>query len=229
MADAHTTAPAAGIKELIERLRQEGVEEGEAKAAQLVSEAETRARQILGKAEAEAKSVRDAARAEAERTRQGGEEALRAAMRDTVLKLKDTLSRQFSEQVSGTVSRLARDDEVLKRMILAVAARSREDAGVDDAAVLDVVLPRSTVGLDELRRKPEELKEGSLTHFVAAAAAEMLRDGVTFERAGDDADGIRLVLKDEGLVVDLTDRAVADMILRHLQPRFRALLEGVVS
>jgi V/A-type H+-transporting ATPase subunit E len=41
--------------------------------------------------------------------------------------------------------------------------------------------------------------------------------------------GIRIVMKDSGVVVDLTDAAVADVILRHLQPRFRAMLEGVVS
>ena len=57
----------------------------------------------------------------------------------------------------------------------------------------------------------------------------MLRAGVSFTRSSDDAGGIRVVLKDTGLVVDLSDAAVAGVILRHLQPRFRALLEGVVS
>lgn len=28
--------------------------------------------------------------------------------------------------------------------------------------------------------------------------------------------------------VDLTDQAIAKLLLRHLQPRFRALLEGVI-
>jgi len=30
-------------------------------------------------------------------------------------------------------------------------------------------------------------------------------------------------------VLDLTDKAVAAVILAHLQPRFRALLEGVIG
>jgi V/A-type H+-transporting ATPase subunit E len=38
---------------------------------------------------------------------------------------------------------------------------------------------------------------------------------------------VRLV--DRDVVLDLSDRAVADVILEHLQPRFRALLEGVVK
>jgi len=229
MAETRTTPTARGIEDLIGRLRREGVEEGEAEAARLVAEAEDRARGIVEAAEADAQALRELARQEADRTRHGGQEALRVAMRDAVLDLKDALSRRFAQQVEGTVSDLTRDDEMLKRMILAVAARAREDSGADEAAEITLVLPRSAVGLDELRRRPEELREGSLTHFVAASAAEMLRKGVRYERAEDDEGGIRMILEAEGLVVELTDRAVAGLILRHLQPRFRALLEGVVS
>lgn len=220
---------ASGIEELIGRLRREGVEEGEAEASRMLADAETKARDILQKAEAKATAMRDAARDEADRTRKSGEEALRAAMRDAVLELKDDLARRFAEQVGGTVSDMTRDDEMLKAMILSVAARARTDSGAEAAKEMEVILPRSAVGLDQLRKNPEELKEGTLSHFVASEAREMLREGITLSRAEDDAAGLRLVLKDNGMEVDLTDRAVASVILRHLQPRFRALLEGVVS
>lgn len=228
MADTDKTT-SAGIEALIARLREEGVDEGRSEAERVLGEAESRARTILAEAEEQAKSRLDAAESEAEKLKLGGEEALKIAMRDAVLELKQGLTERFASQVSGTVSDLMRDDELLKRMVIAVAARSREEAGLDDAKTMDVVLPRAVVGLDDLRRKPEELREGSLTHFTAAAAAEMFREGVHFTRAEDDTGGIRVVLGDEGVVVDLSDRAVADVILRHLQPRFRALLESVVS
>jgi V/A-type H+/Na+-transporting ATPase subunit E len=114
-------------------------------------------------------------------------------------------------------------------MILAVAGRARGEANVDGAADVEILLPRAAVGLDDLRRNPEEMREGSLIHFVAASAASILREGVTFGRADDEHGGIRVALRDRGVTVDLTDRAVADVILIHLQPRFRALLEGVVK
>ena len=224
-----TKTESSGIEDLIARLRQEGVDEGRAEAERVVSEAQTRATAILTEAEAEAKSRLDAAETKIDRQKRAGNEALKIAMRDAVLELKQGLAEQFAEQVRGTVSDLMRDDDMLQRMILAVAARSRTEAGLDDAKSIDVILPRAVVGLDDLKRKPEELREGSLTHFAATTAADMLRKGVSFARAEDDADGIRVRLTDEGLIVDLTDRAVADVILRHLQPRFRALLENVVS
>jgi len=228
--DNQTTKPeSGGIETLIARLRQEGVDEGQAEAERILAAAESRASRILTDAETDAKSRVDAAQAETDRLKRAANEALKIAMRDAVLELKQGLTERFAEQVTGTVSDLMRDDEMLKRMILVIAARAREDAGLDDANTMDVILPRAVVGLDDLRRKPEELREGSLTHFAAAAAADMLRKGVTFSRAEDDAGGIRMTLTDEGVVLDLTDRAVADVILRHLQPRFRALLENVVS
>jgi len=230
MTDATTKEPvSSGIDALIKRLKQEGADEGRAEAQKLIAEAEGRARDILANAEVTAKSRKDAAAQAAERLKRAGEEALKVAMRDAVLELKDGLSTRFAQQVRGVVARLSTDEELLKRMILAVASRSRREAGVDDAKELEIILPRSAVGLDELRRNPQELREGSLGQFALASAADMLRAGVTFAQSRDEAGGIRIVLKDSGLQVDLTDAAVANVILRHLQPRFRALLEGVVS
>ena len=229
MPDQTNKTQSAGIETLIARLRQEGVDEGRAEAERVLSEAESRASRILKDAEAEAKSRLVAAETEVDRLERAGKEALEIAMRDAVLGLKQGLAERFAEQVTGTVSDLMRDDELLKRMILAIAGRARDEAGLDEAEDIDVILPRAVVGIDDLRRKPEELREGSLTHFAATAAADMLRKGIHFSRAEDEAGGIRVTLTDEGVVLDLTDRAVADVILRHLQPRFRALLENVVS
>ncbi len=219
----------SGVEALIARLRDDGVSAGRTEAERIVAEAETRARSVLDAAEAEAKAKLVAARKEIEGHRRAGEDALKAAARDTVLDLKEQLARRFADDVGKTVAEAMRDEDLLKRMILAVAGRARDEAGVDRATEIEAILPRDAVGLDDLRRKPEELREGSLSHFAAGSAAAMLRDGVTFGRAEDDTGGIRLHLTDRGVSVDLTDQAVADVILAHLQPRFRALLEGVVK
>jgi len=220
---------ASGLEALIARLRDEGVTAGRAEAERIVSEAEASARAIVDKAEADARARVDAARKEVEGLRRGGEEALRAAARDTVLDLKGNLTRRFAEDVGKTVSDALRDEDMLKKMILAIVGRAREDGGVDRSAEIEVILPRSVAGLDDLRRRPEELREGTLTHYVVATAGEMLRAGVSFGRADDDAEGLRVKLHDRGVTVDITDKAVAEAILEHLQPRFRALMEGVVK
>ena len=227
-APARTTA--SGLEALIARLKEEGVAAGREEADRLVAEAQARALKLVEKAQADAKALVETARREAAALRQAGDDALEVAARDTILEVKDRLAKRFAGDVERAVSAATRDEELLRRMILEVVGRARAESGVDDAGEVEVVLPRSAIGLDELRRKPEELAAGSLSHFVAASAGEMLRAGVSFARdADDDAGGLRLRLVDRQVTVDLSDRAVAEAILVHLQPRFRALLEGVVK
>src|SRR5208283_602196 len=219
----------SGIDALIQRLKQEGADEGRIEAQKLVADAEARARELLAQAGATAKRRTEEATQESDRLKRAGEEALKVAMRDAILELKEGMSSRFAQQVQGAVAKLSTDQELLKRMILAVASRARGEAEIDDARELEVILPRTVLGLEELRSNPQELREGALSQFALASVADMLRAGVTLRGSSDDTGGIRVVLKDAAVVVDLTDAAVAGVILRHLQPRFRALLEGVVS
>ena len=91
-----------------------------------------------------------------------------------------------------------------------------------------VLLPRALVGLEELRRNPLELSEGSLSHFVLSVAGNVLAEGVSFGVADNDARGIYLHPEDKNVEIELTDEAVSALLLQHLQPRFRAILEGTV-
>ncbi|MCX5512969.1 hypothetical protein C3941_02210 [Kaistia algarum] len=219
----------SGVDTLIARLRDQGVAAGRSEAERLTAEAEAKARAILESAEKEAKAKLDAARKEADAFRRAGEDALKQAARDVTLEMKERLARRFADDVGKAVSDAMRDEDMLKRMILALVGRSREESGTDQSTDVEVLLPRAVVGLDDLRRKPGELRDGPLTHLVAAFTGEMLREGVRFGRAEDGAGGIRIVLADHGVSIDVTDKAVADALLAHMQPRFRALLEGVVT
>ena len=79
----------SGIDALIQRLKQEGADEGRAEAQKLVTDAEARARELLAQAEAKAKRRTDDASQEADRLKSAGEQALKVAMRDAVLQLKE--------------------------------------------------------------------------------------------------------------------------------------------
>jgi V/A-type H+/Na+-transporting ATPase subunit E len=151
------------------------------------------------------------------------------AMRDAVLDLKQQLADRFAGEVSRLVTLHLRDDELLRRMILEVAGRAAQQAGVADEPEIEVLLPADAIGLAELRRRPEELHEGPLGRLVLGTVGELLREGVTFGRSADVEGGIEVRLEGRSIVLDLSDRAVAGVILEHLQPRFRALLEGVIG
>jgi V/A-type H+-transporting ATPase subunit E len=67
-----------------------------------------------------------------------------------------------------------------------------------------------------------------LTRFALGLSADMLRTGVSLSASADQGTGIEVRVSDGRLVVDLSDGAVAALLLQHLQPRFRAILEGIV-
>lgn len=218
----------SGVEALLERLREQGVAAGQRQAETIVADAQARADWLLAQARAEAEALREQARDEAQRLRKAGEEALKVAARDVVLNLSDRLGRRFAEQIRWLAAHRMEQAEFMERLILAVAGRARRDARLDQAGDLDLLLPEAAVGLEELRHKPEELREGSLSHFVLAVAGELLRDGVELKPAALPGPGIRVRLRDQDVEVDLSAAAVAELLLEHLQPRFRALLEGIV-
>lgn len=225
----HDHSPAAsGVETLIERLRDEGVNSGRRKAEELVRDAEHRAEWLLEQARQEAETIRADARREAEHLRKSGNEALETAARDTVLELHGALVARFRSQVRWLVAQELEKESFLQQLILTLAGRVREQQQLDEAGRVEVVLPTSAVGLEELRSNPESLEAGTLSYFVVAVAAEMLREGVTITVDEDQGSGLSLRLTDAGMDVDLSAEAVADVLLRHLQPRFRALLEGVL-
>ena len=149
-------------------------------------------------------------------------------MRDAVLDMKSTLMERFSADVKRLVSQALQDQDFLKQMILELTGRVRGSADVGDGEATIVILPETVVGLEELRGNPEELQKGPVTRFVLGLTGEMLRDGVTFAGSEDLSAGIQVHLKDKDITLDLSDGAVAALLLQHLQPRFRAVLEGIV-
>jgi len=230
MAKQLTEEPASrGVDALIARLRDEGVAAGHSEAEKIVGDAKSQAKKILDKAQKEARERLDTAHKEAESYRAAGAEALKTAIRDTVLDMRAALMEKFTSDVKRLVTHQMEDPELLRQMILEVVGRARESAGPEKGDEVEVLLPERVIGLEELRRNPAELKKGRVTGFVLGLTGELLRGGVSFAASDDVEGGIRIHLVNKEITLDLTDKAVADLLLQHLQPRFRAVFEGVVK
>lgn len=218
---------ASGVDALIERLRDEGVDEGRSKAQRIISEAETRASWMVSQAREEAERITSRAREEARRSQKGAEEAMLIAARDALLSVKAQLTQQFAGKVRRLVSETVSKEKILEQMVLELVGRSRDEVG--EEGEVEVILPHDVVGVDDLRRNINDLKEGPLSNFILAETTDMVREGVSFGVSEEDEGGLRLKLNEGEIELDMTDRAVAELLLQHLQPRFRALLEGIIS
>ncbi len=224
---ADTEATSSGVEALIERLRQQGVAAGRAARDEFIGEAEREGETIIKDAREKAAAIVEEAHQESERLQASGEDALRVAMRDTVLRMRETLRKRLEGQMRSLVAKQLVDEEFLRRLIVEVAGKARDDSQADQAEHVEVLLPPEVIGLEELQRRPEEL-ESKLSQFAQQIASATWRDGVIIDTLEPGSRGIRIRLKDEELELDLSDRAIADLLLEHLQPRFRAVMEGLV-
>ena len=73
------------------------------------------------------------------------------------------------------------------------------------------------------------MTEGELSGFIFGVEGAVLREGVRFAPSDDPQVGVSVRLIDKDIKIDVTDKACASLLLDHLQPRFRAILEGVVK
>lgn len=217
---------ASGVEKLIQQLREQGVEQGQQKASELVEEAERRANWLVEQAQQEAEQLRRKAREDADRLRRAGEDALKMAARDMQLQLREQLARTFSDRVRMQISEQLDSDAFIREVIQEVVVQACQDASICGMPKVELLLPAGVVGLEELRRNPHAYREGKLSQFVQEQLNLQLREGVTLDV--HDGRGVRIRCNGEDAEIDLSDRALAELLLRHLQPRFRAILEGVI-
>jgi V/A-type H+-transporting ATPase subunit E len=215
----------AGVQDLIGRLRDQGIAQGRGQADALVTAAQKQAADIIAAARREAEAVAVKAKEEAGKLKAAGEDAVRLAMRDSILALEGDVLRDFGERLRRLIKGVLVDPAFLQRLILEVASRVAPATGGQAAELL---LPAELVSLDDLRRKPEEAKPGTLMHFVLSMGGSALRDGIRFGVAADGEPGIRVRVVDDDVQIDLTETALTELLLQHMVPRFRALLRGTV-
>lgn len=216
---------AVGVQELIDRLRQSGVEEGQARAEELLTEAHHQAEQVLQRAVRQAEEIIHDARREADRIRQAGADAVRLAVRDAVLSLKGQLADQFRRRVEHLVRVTLDDRKFLRELILELGRRSLPE---EESGEQNVLLPADVGDIQNLFSDPEQAAEEPLGQFVLSVTGDLLREGLTFGTGEHHAPGLRVRLVDQDVEIDLTDKAITDLLLKHLLPRFRLLVEGHV-
>ena len=215
-----------GVEELIDRLRDEGVKSGREEAERVVADAEARARWLVEQAQEEADKLIENARTESQALRSSADDALQVAARDMLLSLRERLTHRFAGEVRRLVSDQLGDKEFLKQLILEIAGRQKEI--VDEGDKVEILLPRKALEVGELGKNSGDMQDGELTEFVLGITDTMLRDGVTVRVTDAEDEGISARLVNEEIQVEVTADAVSSLLLEHLQPRFRALLEGIV-
>ena len=214
----------SSVQVLINRLRDDGVKAGQEQADRLLKDAKDKAAKILAEAKTEADKLLKQARAQIAEEQNHAHEALRVAVRNTELDLEAGVKRTFETYVKRLISQEMRDENFLRQLLLAIVGKAAEDIPPDQA--LEVLLPEKIFQPDAEMAQFTEAGRERLQLFVRRTTSEILRAGVTLKPASDLSGGIQVRLVDQQVKFDFSEKALTELILKHLLPRYRAIVEG---
>lgn len=218
---ANSNKTSSGVQELIDRLREEGVSQGQTEADSIVDAARRQALEILDEAQQKSDDILNSARHEAEQTRINGEQAVRLAGRDAILQLTDELRNDFEHKLRALIGHTLDDAQFLKHLILTVAGHAIPQ---EYGGPVNILLPAMLPGQSDAEQQAAEENEQKLRDFVRSLMGEAARDGLTVEIGDEHTPGIRVQIVEEDIEIDLSAESLTHLLQQRLSPRFRAII-----
>lgn len=210
----------SGVQELITRIRDDGVEEGQARADEIIAEARREAARMLEEARSEAGETHRKASAEIDSFKDAALEALNLAARDARLQLASSLVASFEEHVRRLVAPVTHDGSFIRALILVLAGQAADEYPRDQE--LEILVSDLLAGKEAENPELDRIIRDS----VLGISGNMLREGVEIIPSGEVPGGAKVRVVGEDLQIDLTDEAISQLLLKHLLPRYRDILQG---
>ncbi len=198
------------LKELLEKIKSEGIESADLEAKRILEEAEKKAAETSQAARKEAERIVLEAKQEASQALRSGEAALSQAARDMLLNVQAKLKALFQQLVTQSAQSVY-SSTVLEEAVVTLM----KGWTADPASELTVVVPADRI---------EAIEKGLRTRL-----ADEITQGLTIEPSpGVDA-GFRLVRKDGAAYYDFSARSIAEILGEYLNPRLAKLLRESVD
>ena len=185
------------LQHLIDRIRQEGVENGEKTAEALVAEAKKKAAGIVADAQKKAQEATAKAEADAKAFAERGRQTLQQAARDLLISIGGSVGRVVSGVVDAKVG-AALTPETVGQMLVKLAA------AYGSAETLTVALG--------------EADAAALKGGVSKEVNDMLAKGLQIESDREIFKGFRLGTKGGQVFHDFTKEAIAESLANFLRP-----------
>ncbi len=197
------------LKELIEKIKSEGVKSAEEQAAEIIEKAEQKAAEIIRNAESQAKTARDNASSDAARFEATGKEALKQASRDLIISTSKKLEDVFNNLLKGDVDAVLKGD-FLEKVIMTVIKNWKDD--LEDISVL---LP------------PDQISK--LESGLKAKISKEISSGIDIKPLSGINSGFRITSKDGSAYFDFSGAGISDLLSELLNPKIAALLQEAAS
>lgn len=196
------------LKELIEKIKIDGVKDAELKAADIVKNAEAKADEIVAKAKKEASRIIAGAKEEAVKSEQSGREALKQAGRDLVLNLQTKITDLFNIIIKKEVAS-AMDDKILAETIVKLIGSWKS-------------------GTENLQVLLSEKDYRNVENVLRTKLADQIKKGFEVKASKNLDAGFLVSVKDGSAYHNFSAEGISEVLSEYLNPRISSLLnEGV--
>lgn len=198
------------VKELIEKIKNEGVAQAETEAKEILSKAEKQAHALIKEAEEKAAQTLARAQAEAEKTLTTSREAIKQSARDLLLTLEKKILQLFQSVVKET-SETALSEGLVEKILVEMA---KAWASADDKKLLTVL---SSADFDRFGKA------------LQSKLAQTVKGGVEIVPSERFQKGFRVGMKGGNVTVDYSAEGLTEAILEQVQPSLAAVLREALK
>jgi len=199
------------IQELIDKIKDEGIQAAEAQGREIEAQAQKRADEMIAQARKEAARILAAAQTESQKTRDVVESALKQASRDMLLRLRQEITKTL-ESIMMKDLRESLSPEVMAELIQKIAS-----GYLNNAQAGDIQVALSGGDLKKLEEGFLNKLKGALKQPLVLKSADNIRSGFT-------------ISFDQGKsCFDFTDESLAEFLSQYLNERVTEILKTAVK
>lgn len=202
------------IESFVKKLQTEGIDAGNKAAEKIKKEARKEAEKIRAEATSEAEKILSEAQTKAEKELARGRTELELAVRDTLLKLRESLSKGLSAMLARNIEKKLSEPDYLGGVLReVVTAYARVDAG--QAPAMEINLPE-----DMHARLNENVLKDLFGELGDRQEKTTLK--ATLSKAGFE-------YKIRGATVEVTGDSLAEVISDMVSPALQEILDKFIS
>lgn len=198
--------PDVQLKELIDAIQRDGVDKARREGDALLQQARTQAEGIVAAAREQADALLANARREQEQMERSGNESLKQASRDLMLKVRKQLEALFSALLREKAGVALKD-----QAIVAAIAAMISNWTPESQEPIEVLLPKKQFD--------------PMAKALRAALAGKIAAGIEIKAAAEVADGFRVAEKGGQAYFDFSAASIAENLSVFLNP----VMAGIVS
>ncbi len=196
------------VQELIDKIKNEGIEQAESKASEITAEAQKQAQQIIADAKAQAEQILNDAKTQIAKQEESSQKILQQASRDTLLSLRKSVESILNSIVQKEVGS-SLDANKLSDVISNVVKESSKQAGKDSS--IEVLL------------NAKDLKAVGDT-FISKLQKE-IKEPLNIQSSDDVAKGFTISYDSGKSSFDFTDESLAEYFRGFLNNQISAIVQ----